>query len=868
MLLRTSDSTWQAYNIYGGNSLYRCTVACPPGNPRALQGRLLGVLQPAVRRHDPAGRRPLVPVLRRVPDDPLRRAQRLRRRATRARSTSPPTPRSLRNHKLIISSGHDEYWSGPRARERRGGPRRGREPRVLQRQRGVLEDPLEPSGTDGRGAVPDADELQGHALRRRRPTRWTWTGTWRDPRFARRARRAPENSLTGQLFIVNSGSSDITVPGRYKNLRLWRNTAVANLGAQQTADARARAASTLGYEWDIDVDNGFRPAGAVPTSRRRRSAAVESFTDYGSTVQPADDADAQPDDVPGAERRAGVRRGHRAVGVGPGHHERVGRTPGRRRAAPDPVMQQATVNLFADMGAQATTLDERRCPPALASTDTTAPQSTITSPAAGAAIADGTRVTISGTATDTRRHGRRRRGLDRRRRRPGTRPPARRRGPTPGSPTARRARRSWRARSTTARNLETTPASVPVDIGCPCTPGGPERDAVELVDSGDINAIEVGVRFKSDLDGTITGVRFYKATRATPARTSATCGRPTARCSPRGTFTDETRHGLAAADLRDAGEHRRRDDVHRVLLRAARALLVVRRAYYYKPQPDRRQRRSTPAAARAQRQRRRRQRRLQLRPRRRASRRSTATARTTRSTSSSRRSSRPAREPASPRRPAPARRPSTSSPRSTGGVPTRYIVTPFIGSAAQRRVTVTGCPPATTVVRQRAQRRDRVHVPRPGGQRRAGRARCRRASNAVTPTAAGRAGRADRRSSRARATAGQRCAGPRRTTAAARSPATRSRRTSAAWPQATTTVTGSPAPTTAIVTGLTNGSTYTFTVARDERASAPGPTRPRRTPSRRAPAPRSCSACRVAQPAASPAADAHVANVTPATGSS
>ena len=31
--------------------------------------------------------------------------------------------------------------------------------------------------------------------------------------------------------------------------------------------------------------------------------------------------------------------------------------------------------------------------------------------------------------------------------------------------------------------------------------------------------------------------------------------------------------------------------------------------------------------------------------------------------------------------------------------------------------------------------------------------------------------------------------------------------------QATTSVTGSPAPTTAVVTGLTNGSAYTFTVA-------------------------------------------------------
>ncbi|HWI74682.1 MAG TPA: N,N-dimethylformamidase beta subunit family domain-containing protein, partial [Baekduia sp.] len=37
ILLQTSDATWQAYNTYGGNSLYKCTVACPPGDPRAYK---------------------------------------------------------------------------------------------------------------------------------------------------------------------------------------------------------------------------------------------------------------------------------------------------------------------------------------------------------------------------------------------------------------------------------------------------------------------------------------------------------------------------------------------------------------------------------------------------------------------------------------------------------------------------------------------------------------------------------------------------------------------------------------------------------------------------------------------------------------
>ena len=37
IVLQTSDATWQAYNTYGGNSLYTCTVACPPGEPAAYK---------------------------------------------------------------------------------------------------------------------------------------------------------------------------------------------------------------------------------------------------------------------------------------------------------------------------------------------------------------------------------------------------------------------------------------------------------------------------------------------------------------------------------------------------------------------------------------------------------------------------------------------------------------------------------------------------------------------------------------------------------------------------------------------------------------------------------------------------------------
>ena len=68
-------------------------------------------------------------------------------------------------------------------------------------------------------------------------------------------------------------------------------------------------------------------------------------------------------------------------------------------ADPDVNMQQATVNLFADMGVQPATLQSGLVA-ATASTDHTPPTSVITSPTAGAALQCGTPVTITGTATD------------------------------------------------------------------------------------------------------------------------------------------------------------------------------------------------------------------------------------------------------------------------------------------------------------------------------------------------------------------------------------------------------------------------------------------------------------------------------------
>lgn len=74
---------------------------------------------------------------------------------------------------------------------------------------------------------------------------------------------------------MNSGTTDIVVPAAYKQLRLWRGTSIPNLanGASATLGA---GLGTLGYEWDIDADNGFRPPGAFRLSQTTSTSARSS----------------------------------------------------------------------------------------------------------------------------------------------------------------------------------------------------------------------------------------------------------------------------------------------------------------------------------------------------------------------------------------------------------------------------------------------------------------------------------------------------------------------------------------------------------------------------------------------------------------
>ena len=224
-----------------------------------------------------------------------------------------------------------------------------------------------------------------------------WTGTWADPRFTPPADAGrPQNSLTGQLFIVNAGTSDITVPAAYKNLRLWRNTAVTNLPPASRGRCR-RVGTRSATSGTSMLTTAPARAGQFQLSSTTVTG-LESFIDYGSNVATSTTQTHHLTmyRAPSGALVFGAGTVQWAWGLDVSHGWSSSGPPA---AAPDPVMQQATINLFADMGAQATTLMSGMSP-ASASSDTAPPSTTITSPTAGAAIADGAQVTISGSSSD------------------------------------------------------------------------------------------------------------------------------------------------------------------------------------------------------------------------------------------------------------------------------------------------------------------------------------------------------------------------------------------------------------------------------------------------------------------------------------
>ena len=292
LLFQTSDTTWQAYNQLRRQQLSTRRRRHQPGP------RLQGQLQPAVRharRDDGATTSSSTPSTRWSAGS----KQRLRRQLHHRRRHRPQRRAAARTTRSSCRSATTSTGRAT-ARQRRGGPRRRRQPRVLQRQRGLLEDPLGERASTAR-TRPTA---RWSPTRRRTPThedrsdRRPWTGTWRDPRFSPPADGGrPENALTGTLFTVNAcrRRHHLGAGGADGRLRFWRNTSVATLAAGQTATLTADRHARL------RVGRGSRQRlpsapGSIRLSSTTTITSIEDLLDYGATYATGH-RDPQPDPV-------------------------------------------------------------------------------------------------------------------------------------------------------------------------------------------------------------------------------------------------------------------------------------------------------------------------------------------------------------------------------------------------------------------------------------------------------------------------------------------------------------------------------------------------------------------------------------------
>ena len=525
-----------------------------PLHRRTGRARLQGQLQPSV--HHARQRAGGLGVQRRVPDGALPRVQRVRRQLQLRRRHRPPGRRAARAQGVHVASATTSTGRAPSAPTSRrpatpaSTSRSSRGNEVFWKTR--WENSIDGSGTPHRTLV---SYKETHANAKIDPLANTWTGTWRDPRFSPPADGGrPENGLTGTMFAINCCAINMVVGQADGQMRFWRNTRVATLGTNATTTI---GTNVIGYEWDEDPDNGFRPPGTFRVSQT--TGTGDRLQDYGSTLR-AGAGHPRHDDLPRAERGAGLQRRDDPVGLGARRQPRP--RLGRARHG-GPAGDGQPVRRHGRPAGHAASRAHRR--DRLHRHDRARPTA-ITSPAAGATLpsarpspsAAPPRTPAAGSAASRCRPTTAPRGGA---------PPAAGSWTYTFTPSATGAL-TLRARAVDDSANLGTAATTNVTVGtapttCPCTiwPGTatPERT------DPDRDPVEVGVKFRSQhrrahhRHPLLQAHRDQRHPRRVPVDQHRHPARP-------GQLHQRERQRVAAGHLRHAGPRHRRNDVRRLLL--------------------------------------------------------------------------------------------------------------------------------------------------------------------------------------------------------------------------------------------------------------------------------------------------------------
>jgi len=416
----------------------------------------------------------------------------------------------IRNHKIWMSNGHDEYWSGNQRANVEAARAAGVNLAFFSGNAGYWktrwENSIDGNNIPFRTLVCYKETYANAVIDPADPP--TWTGTWRDPRFSPPADGGrPENALNGTLSrIVGAYEGTMTVPQADGRMRFWRNTSIATMSPGSTATL---APGSLGEELDDDEDNGFRPAGLFHLSTTTANTTDSFLLDYGTLTGPGTIVHHLTlYRAPSGSLVFSAGTYRWAWGLDSEHDlYNLGSTTNIN-------MQQATINLFADMGVQPATLQPGLFA-AVASTDSVTPSSAITAPSAGSSfsISVGSTITVTGTASDG--GGGVVAGVE----------VSTDSGATWHPATGRESwSYTWEPRVAgnffiqsravdDSGNLETPSSGIPITI-LECTINctlWPSTAAPTVADAGPDGSVELGVKFQAESDGYVSGIRFYKA---------------------------------------------------------------------------------------------------------------------------------------------------------------------------------------------------------------------------------------------------------------------------------------------------------------------------------------------------------------------
>ncbi|EIG57075.1 DUF4082 domain-containing protein [Bradyrhizobium sp. WSM1253] len=496
ILFQTSDQTWEAYNPWGGYNLYQGPSGTNSDRAYAVSYNRPIAMNSTSNEAGPADF---------LFGEEYAAIYWLEQNGYDVSYISgidaATTAGSLLNTKAYIDVGHDEYWTQSQFANVKAAANAGVDLAFLSGNQIYWDTELAPSfdasHTPNRTVVEYKDIWSGTQLDPNGASNGG-AGLFRDPVYGP---GTPENALSGTIFTVDDIQSldNITIPASMSQLRLWRNTSIASSNG-------GTLTRLLGYEWDSDLDNGFRPGGLIDlssTTRNVNSLLLDNGATTGSGTA-----------THSLTLYRNPTSGALVFGAGTvmwswGLSNQY--APYRGLTAPvSTVVQQSMVNLFADMGVMPQTL-QTGLVAAQTSTDHTAPSAVISSPTGGTSFSQGQSVTITGTASDV---GGRVAGIEVSTDGGTTWHPAT--GTTSWSYSwvapAFSGARVIEARATDdSVNTQASPATVSVNI----TGSGGSFFTTSTVPAqtrlNDGTPLEVGVKFTSSVAGQITALKFYRS---------------------------------------------------------------------------------------------------------------------------------------------------------------------------------------------------------------------------------------------------------------------------------------------------------------------------------------------------------------------